>query len=255
MTTIIECQDVSLQFKGDKQPVITNLDLQVQAGEFVSIVGKSGSGKTTLLQMIAGLLSPTKGEIKIAGQVIDKPIDQITYVFQKPILLEWRNVLENVLVPIELKRKLNLPDIEKAKEVISLVGLSGHEGKYPHELSGGMMSRVTLARALITEPRILLMDEPFSALDAMTKEQLQLELMELSVRFSSTILFITHDITEAVYLSDRVILLGEQPAQVVNVSHVPMSRPRPKELKFEPSFTKIVKEIYEAIERIGDSSR
>jgi NitT/TauT family transport system ATP-binding protein len=246
--TIITCQDIALQFKGEKAPVLDHINLQVQKGEFVSIIGKSGSGKTTLLQMIGGLLSPTKGDIVVLGQVIKEPLDEITYVFQKPVLLEWRTVLENVLMPIELKRRPKQEDRNKAKEVLALVGLADHIKKYPHELSGGMMSRVTLARAFMTEPEILLMDEPFSALDAMTKEQLQLELMKLTAQFSSTTIFITHDITEAAYLADRVVLLGDQPARVVRECQVPFSRPRPKRLKFDPSFTKVVKKLHDSIE-------
>ncbi|WP_209124552.1 ABC transporter ATP-binding protein [Alkalihalobacillus sp. BA299] len=254
MTRMIDCQQVKMQFKGNLDPILTNINLQVQEGDFVSIIGKSGSGKTTLLQMIGGLLEPTAGEVKVNGTLIQEPIDEITYVFQKPVLLEWRNILENVLMPLELKRRLTKTDIEQAREVINIVGLASHENKYPHELSGGMMSRVTLARALLSQPKVLLMDEPFSALDAMTKEQLQIELMELSNRFSTTVLFITHDITEAVYLSDRVVLLGDQPAQVINEFSIPFPRPRPKELKFDVAFTKIIKEIHEQVEVNGGAT-
>ncbi|OIJ14418.1 nitrate/sulfonate/bicarbonate ABC transporter ATP-binding protein [Anaerobacillus alkalilacustris] len=252
MATIINCQEVGLQFDGGPNPILNNINLQIQAGEFVSIIGKSGSGKTSLLQMIGGLLTPSKGEIIVNGQNIMSPIDEMTYVFQKPVLLEWRNVLENVLLPIELKRRPNQVDRKKAEELLQPVGLAGHESKYPHELSGGMISRVTLARALLTAPKILLMDEPFSALDAMTKEQLQLELMELSVQFSTTVIFITHDLSEAVYLADRVVLLGKNPANIIREFSVPFQRPRLKDWKFEPSFTKIVKEIYDEIEGLSE---
>ncbi|WP_017727916.1 ABC transporter ATP-binding protein [Halalkalibacterium ligniniphilum] len=255
MTSIIQCHDVGLHFANEQKPVLANINVQVQAGEFVSIIGKSGSGKTTLLKMIGGLLQPSTGDIHVLGRRISEPIEECTYVFQKPVLLEWRTVLENVLVPIEVKRRLKQADKEQAKAIIQTVGLAGHEDKYPHELSGGMMSRVTLARALLTQPKILLMDEPFAALDAMTKDQLQLELMQLSSQFSTTIVFITHDITEAVYLSDRVLLLGGQPAEVAHEYTIPFSKLRPKELKFNPSFTGIVKEIYETIETVGASSR
>ncbi|MFC0473453.1 ABC transporter ATP-binding protein [Halalkalibacter kiskunsagensis] len=252
--TIITCQDVALQFKGEQTPVLDCINLQIQKGEFVSIIGKSGSGKTTLLQMMGGLLNPTKGEIVVLGHKINEPLDEITYVFQKPVLLEWRTVLENVLMPIELKKRPSKADRTKAREVLALVGLADHITKFPHELSGGMMSRVTLARAFMTEPEILLMDEPFSALDTMTKEQLQLELMKLTEQFSSTTIFITHDITEAAYLSDRVVLLGEQPAKVVKEFQMPFSKPRLKQLKFDPSFIKSVKELYDTIEGLGGSS-
>ncbi|MDT8862904.1 ABC transporter ATP-binding protein [Alkalihalobacillus sp. MEB130] len=253
--TIIACHDIALQFKKDSLPVLEHVDLEVQEGEFVSIIGKSGSGKTTLLQMIGGLLSPSKGSIHLLNQEITEPIDEVTYVFQKPVLLEWRTVLENVLMPLELKKRVTQEDRDKAKKVLAAVGLENQEGKYPHELSGGMMSRVTLARAFISEPKILLMDEPFSALDAMTKEQLQFELLLLTKQFSATTVFITHDITEAAFLSDRVILLGNTPANVVQEFAIPFSKPRSKELKFDPSFTEVVRELYQSIEALGDRSK
>jgi NitT/TauT family transport system ATP-binding protein len=249
--TIITCRDITLQFNRDQAPILDQVHLEIQEGEFVSIIGKSGSGKTTLLQMIGGLLTPTKGEVNVLGQVTSEPLDEITYVFQKPVLLEWRNVIENVLMPIELKRKPNQQDVDKATEVLASVGLGKHHNKYPHELSGGMMSRVTLARAFMMEPKILLMDEPFSALDALTKEQLQLELMKLTKQYRTTTVFITHDITEAAYLADRVILLGGQPAQVIQELQVPFARPRPKELKFDTSFIEIVKGLHNSIEGLG----
>ncbi|KHF41905.1 ABC transporter ATP-binding protein [Halalkalibacter okhensis] len=252
---IITCQDIVLQFNTEQAPIFDHIQLEIQEGEFVSIIGKSGSGKTTLLQMIGGLLTPTKGEVSVLGQVISEPPDEITYVFQKPVLLEWRNVLENVLMPIELKRKLTQQDCDKALEVLASVGLEDHQKKYPHELSGGMMSRVTLARAFMMEPKILLMDEPFSALDAMTKEQLQLELMKLTRKYRTTTVFITHDITEAAYLADRVILLGGQPANVMQELHVPFIRPRPKEIKFDSSFIEIVKGLHNSIEGLGGHSK
>lgn len=249
MSYIVECEQVGMQFSKQKQPILEKINLQIQKGEFVSIIGKSGSGKTTLLQLIAGLMKPTTGTVKIAGNVLTELRDEVTYVFQKPVLLEWRNVLENVLLPIELKRKPTTQDVQKAKDIIASVGLSGHETKYPHELSGGMMSRVSLARGFMTEPRILLMDEPFSALDAMTKEQLHLELLDLIERFSTTVLFITHDITEAVYLSDRVVLFGRKPSKIVEQFFIPFSRPRDVKLKFQSDFTQVVQQIYERIEK------
>lgn len=245
--TIITCRGIGLKF-GNEVPILEDLDLTVTAGEFVSVIGKSGSGKTTLLQMIGGLLPSTAGTIEIDGKTVIEPNDEVTYVFQNPVLLEWRTVLENVLLGHELKRSVKKEHIKRARHMLGLVGLNRNEHKFPHELSGGMMSRVALARALLAEPKILLMDEPFSALDTMTKEQLQLELMELSTKFKMTIVFITHDITEAVYLSDRVLLLGDEPAHVVGETVIPFPRPRPKTLKFEPEFIEITKSIYRQIE-------
>ncbi|GAE26957.1 nitrate/sulfonate/bicarbonate ABC transporter ATP-binding protein [Halalkalibacter wakoensis JCM 9140] len=252
---IITCRDVALQFTNDQTPVLDQIQLDIQEGEFVSILGKSGSGKTTLLQLLGGLLSPTKGVIKVLGRTLTSPFDEITYVFQKPILLEWRNVLENVLIPLELKRKPNQDDIDKAYQVLSAVGLKQHVTKYPHELSGGMMSRVTLARAFLMEPKILLMDEPFSALDAMTKEQLHLVLLKLTQQFSTTTVFITHDITEATYLSDRVVLLGGYPAHVKQEFPVTFSRPRSKKLTFDSRFIATTKQLYDLIEGLEDDEK
>lgn len=242
----IELQNIGLDF-GD-QSIFNDLNLHVEANEFISILGKSGTGKTTLIRMIAGLLEPTSGRVLINGEAVKEPHKEMTYVFQKPVLLEWRNLLENVLLPIELQRKVSNKDMDKAKEVLKLVHLEHDQKKYPHECSGGMLSRVSLARALFTNPKILLMDEPFAALDSITKEQLQLELTQIISTYHSTIIFITHDIQEAVFLSDRVVLIGDQNRNEVKEFTVPFQRPRHKELKFEPEFQKLVKNIYESLE-------
>ncbi|MCT2536748.1 ABC transporter ATP-binding protein [Aquibacillus koreensis] len=247
MKPFIELQKIGLDF--GKQTIFEDLNLQVEANEFISIIGKSGTGKTTLIRMIAGLLAPTSGRVLINGEAITEPHKEITYVFQKPVLLEWRNLLENVLLPIELERKVTTKDIDKAKEVLKLVHLEEDQAKYPHECSGGMVSRVSLARALITNPKILLMDEPFAALDSITKEQLQLELTQIISTYHSTVIFITHDIQEAVFLSDRVVLINEN-SNKVNEFIVPFPRPRHKDLKFEPEFQQLIKQIYESLEMI-----
>jgi NitT/TauT family transport system ATP-binding protein len=245
----VTLRDVGLQFENSYDPILQDVDLSVQKKEFVSIVGKSGTGKTSLLKMIAGLLLPTTGTVKIDNQVISEPRSEVNYVFQRPVLLEWRNLLENILLPIELHRKVGAEDVGRARDLLKLVGLSGDEEKFPHECSGGMLSRVSLARALLTNPEILLMDEPFSALDAITKEQLQLELAEISSRYQPTTVFITHDINEAVFLSDRVIVLGDQPARVIAEVQIPFDRPRRKELKFQPEFIQVMQRIHEYIEK------
>jgi NitT/TauT family transport system ATP-binding protein len=245
----VALRNVGLQFENSNDPILQDVDLSVQKKEFVSIVGKSGTGKTSLLKMIAGLLFPTTGAVKIDNQVISEPRSEVNYVFQRPVLLEWRNLLENILLPIELHRKVGNEDIGRARDLLKLVGLSGDEEKFPHECSGGMLSRVSLARALLTNPEILLMDEPFSALDAITKEQLQLELAEISSRYQPTTIFITHDINEAVFLSDRVIVLGDHPARVIEEVQIPFERPRRKELKFQPEFIQVMQRIHESIEK------
>lgn len=246
--THISLSNVSLQFKKESHPVLQAVDLQVERHEFVSIIGKSGSGKTSLLKVMSGLQQPTKGEVKLNGQSIVEPQEEMTYVFQKPVLLEWRNLLQNTLLPLEIKGRVSPEDTIRAREILQLVGLGEHESKFPHECSGGMMSRASLARALLTNPEVLFMDEPFAALDAMTKEQLQVELENISSQLKPTTVFITHDISEAVFLSDRVILLGGSPAHVVHEFVIPFARPRQKELKFEAEFTQMVKNIYDQIE-------
>jgi NitT/TauT family transport system ATP-binding protein len=248
MDTHISLSNVSLQFKKEPHAVLQSVDLDVKRHEFVSIIGKSGCGKTSLLKMMAGLLKPTKGEIKLNGKPILEPQEEMTYVFQKPVLLEWRNLLQNTLLPLEVRRRVSPEDTRQAREMLQLVGLEEDEVKFPHECSGGMMSRASLARALLANPEVLFMDEPFAALDAMTKEQLQVELERISSDLKPTTVFITHDISEAVFLSDRVILLEGSPAHVVQEFVVPYARPRKKELKFQAEFTQMVKEIYDYIE-------
>jgi NitT/TauT family transport system ATP-binding protein len=246
MRPFIEVRDIQLDF--GEQSIFKSLNLQINSNEFVSVIGKSGTGKTTLIRMIAGLLSPTSGNIFINGQPVTEPREEVTYVFQKPVLLEWRNILENVLLPIELKRRVTAEDVDKAKDLLRLVHLEEDQKKYPHECSGGMLSRVSLARALLTNPQILLMDEPFAALDAMTKEQLQFELTQIISNYYSTVIFITHDIQEAVFLSDRVIMIGDKKGEVKEFN-VPFLRPRHKGLKFEPEFQQMVKSIHESLDR------
>ncbi|WP_078544559.1 ABC transporter ATP-binding protein [Litchfieldia alkalitelluris] len=247
MMPLIELKNIELEFDG--QSIFKDLSLQVESNEFNSIIGKSGTGKTTLIRMIAGLLEPNRGSIYINGNAVSEPNKELAYVFQKPVLLEWRNILENVLLPIELQRKIKSTDINQAKKVLKLVHLEEDEEKYPHQCSGGMLSRVALARALLTSPSILLMDEPFAALDSITKEQLQFELSQISSTFLSTIIFITHDIQEAVFLSDRILLIGDHsPTTKVKEFTVPFQRPRHKDLKFEPEFQQLVKHIHESLE-------
>jgi NitT/TauT family transport system ATP-binding protein len=243
MRPFIELKEIGLHF--GKQTIFSNFNLKVKPNEFVSIIGKSGTGKTTLIRMIAGLLEPTTGSVFINGDAVREPREEITYVFQKPVLLEWRNLLENVLLPLELQRKVVDDDIWKAKDLLKLVNLENDMNKYPHECSGGMLSRVSLARALFTNPKILLMDEPFAALDSITKAQLQLELTQIISSYQSTIIFITHDIQEAIFLSDRVILIGDQ---TMKEYIVPFPRPRHMKLKFETEFQQLVKDIYGDLE-------
>jgi len=209
---------------GDTQ-ALASTDLEVGPGEFVSIVGPSGCGKSTLLLIIAGLIAPTSGKLlfhkKAKGDASDFGI-----VFQDPVLFPWRDVQSNVELPGEIARMTRDKRAERARQLIALVGLQGFERKYPYELSGGMQQRVAIARALMLSPSLLLMDEPFGALDAMTREQMNLELQNISVASGATVVFVTHSISEAVFLSDRVMVMTGRPATLKEVVEIDIPRPR-----------------------------
>jgi NitT/TauT family transport system ATP-binding protein len=205
---------------------LANLSLEVEGGEFVTIVGQSGCGKTTFLNILAGLLPRTTGQVMLRGRAVDGPSRDIGIVFQDPVLLPWRTVLDNVLLPVQVLRLDRQVYRPRALELLGLVGLAGFEGTYPQELSGGMRQRVAIARALVHDPSLLLMDEPFGALDAMTREHMNLELMRIWQEAGKTILFVTHSIPEAVFLADRVIVLSARPGRIVEIVRVELPRPR-----------------------------
>lgn len=222
---------------------LDGVDLTIGAGEFVAIVGPSGCGKSTLMRLISGLLPPTSGEIAIGGQKVDGAYTNLGIVFQKPILLEWRSVLKNVLLQTEMRGRRD-PDLaERAAELLAAVGLEGFEERYPHELSGGMQQRVAIVRALIHNPPVLLMDEPFGALDALTREQMRIDLEELWLASRKTVLFITHSIDEAVLLADRVVVMSPRPGKVERVVELDMPRPRGLEGRKDPDFIAAVESI------------
>ncbi len=202
----------------------------IHEGDFVSLVGPSGCGKSTLLKILAGILSRSSGKALLRGTAIEGPRRDIGVVFQSPVLLAWRTVIENVLLPVDIQRLDRAVYEAKARHYLELVGLAGFESKYPNELSGGMQQRVGIARALVHDPAILMMDEPFGALDAMTREYMNLELMRIWRESGKTVLFITHSIPEAVFLADRVIVMSSRPGQVVDVLHVDLPRPRALEV-------------------------
>jgi NitT/TauT family transport system ATP-binding protein len=233
-----------------KLPILDNINLEIQKGECISIIGKSGCGKSSLLKCVAGLIANYEGDVFIHDEIIQEPHEHVSYLFQNPILLEWRSVLDNVLLPLELKRKVMKEDRNKAKQMMKLVGLQDAESKYPHECSGGMKARAALARMLITEPDVLLLDEPFSSLDAITKGQLQKELLNISQAMKPTIILVTHDIEEAVLLSNRVFLLGGKPACVSKEFRIDLSEKRDASIRFNERFINVVAEIYESVERL-----
>lgn len=231
---------------------LDNIDLQIEKGSFVAVVGPSGCGKSTLLSLLAGLTPITDGTIVIDGETIDKPHAKIGVVFQSDLLLYWRTVLDNILLPIEIKG-LNVKEYKaRAEELLKQVGLDGFGQKYPSELSGGMRQRVAICRALIQEPGLLLMDEPFGALDALTREQMIMDLQTMWSRLGNTVLFITHGIDEAVFLADRVIVMSPRPGKIDLDLKIEMPRPRIwSRVHEDPLFHGYVREIRAIFEAKG----
>jgi NitT/TauT family transport system ATP-binding protein len=211
---------------GNDIQALHDINLDIRAAEFISIVGPSGCGKTTLLKILAGILERSAGEVVMQGRRLRGPSRAIGVVFQAPVLLPWRTVLGNVMVPVEVQRRDRAEFEARARQLIATVGLSGFETKYPHELSGGMAQRVGICRALVHDPSFLLMDEPFGALDAMTREALNEELMRIWSASRKTILLVTHSIAEAVYLADRVVVMTPRPGRIVDIIFVDLPRPR-----------------------------
>jgi NitT/TauT family transport system ATP-binding protein len=195
-------------------PSLRPLDFHINEGEFFVVVGPSGCGKSTLLKMISGLLAPSTGEITVDGQPVTKPHGNVGIVFQNALLLPWRNILSNVMLPIDMKKLPRDEYLPRAKALLKLVGLEGFEKKLPWQLSGGMQQRASICRALVHDPKIMLMDEPFGALDAMTREKMNVELMRIQRETGKTVLLITHSIPEAVFLADRVLVMTERPGAI-----------------------------------------
>ncbi|WP_405186999.1 ABC transporter ATP-binding protein [Streptomyces anulatus] len=218
----VRLADVSVRFRSKKRDVtaIGDVSLDVAPGEFVAIVGPSGCGKSTLLKLVAGLLTASSGEVLLGGEPVTGPRHDIGYVFQRAALLEWRSALRNILLQAEIRHMEPASARERADDLIRMTGLTGFEDAYPHELSGGMQQRVALCRALLHEPPVLLMDEPFGALDALTREQMNTELNRIWRTTGTTVLLVTHSISEAVYLADRVVVMSPRPGTVTEVIEV-----------------------------------
>lgn len=221
--------DVSKAFVEGPKPVraLHDISFRIASGEFVCLLGPSGSGKSTLLRIAGGLIPPDRGDIQFDGRPLNEPQTEIGFVFQSTNLMPWRTVLQNVLLPIEVQQQaLTEPDKARATELLRLFGLEGFETVYPKHLSGGMAQRVVLARTLVQRPKLLLMDEPFGSLDALTRERMNLELLRVHRMQSMTVLMVTHSIPEAVFLADRVIVLSERPGRIVAEVDIPLPRPR-----------------------------
>ena len=226
---------------------LTDVSLAVAPGEFLTIVGPSGCGKTTLLRIMAGLLRPTSGAVHLLGRPVTGPSRNVGIVFQDPVLLPWRTVLDNTMLPVQVLGLDTVRYRARALELLALVGLDGFERKYPHELSGGMRQRVSLARALVHDPALLLMDEPFGALDAMTREAMNLELQRLWQESGKTVAFITHSISEAVFLGDRVVVMSPRPGRIADVVTVDLGRPRDLDLMASDAFGVYTRKIRRAL--------
>jgi NitT/TauT family transport system ATP-binding protein len=249
----IAIDDVSKVYavRGGTVEAVRRLTLTINAGEFVSLVGASGCGKSTLLTMVAGLVPASRGQIRIDNLAVTRPQTNIGFVFQDPVLLDWRRALDNVMLSVE-GRKLPLADYrERGLRLLQSVGLAGFENRYPYELSGGMRQRVSICRALIHDPPVLLMDEPFGALDALTREQLMLDLLRVWQERRKTVLFVTHSISEAVFLSDRVIVLTQRPARIQETITIDLPRPRGLKVRQSPEFAGYMERILDIFQAQG----
>jgi NitT/TauT family transport system ATP-binding protein len=233
---MIQLDRVGQVFEGREGRVqaLDGIDLHVQENEFVTLIGRSGCGKSTLLRLIAGLLPPTSGWIQVDGEPVTGPRRDVSFMFQRPALLPWRSVVSNVMLPVEITGRGRGPNRDgekkayrdRAHELLELVGLRGFERRLPHELSGGMQQRVSLCRSLIRSPKVMLMDEPFSALDALTRTELSEELQRIKMELATTIVFVTHSIEEAVVLADRVVVLSPRPGRLREIVDIAIPRPR-----------------------------
>jgi NitT/TauT family transport system ATP-binding protein len=247
VTEAVSFKDVGKTYPGGIE-AIRDVAFRVAPGEFLTLLGPSGCGKSTVLMMIAGLLAPSRGAVAVDGAPVDGPRPDVGIVFQSPTLLPWRTVLGNVLIPIEMLRRPRREWEGRARELLAMAKLTDFEGKLPHELSGGMKQRVAICRALIHDPKLLLMDEPFSALDAMTRDQIGQELLRIWERYRKTVVFVTHSIREAVFLSDRVLVMSARPATIAFESAVELPRPRTLDMQESAEFNRHVGVLRRAIE-------
>jgi NitT/TauT family transport system ATP-binding protein len=249
----IAVRGVSQVFR--RGPLVTHaldsVDLAVEAGSFLAIVGPSGCGKSTLLKIVAGLLARTTGSVLVNGRPVERPLTELGIVFQSPVLLDWRNVLGNVLVQVELRGLDRRRYLDTARALLDKVGLGEFQDRMPRELSGGMRQRVAIVRSLIHDPPLLMMDEPFGALDALTREQMRIDLEKLWLERRHTTLFVTHGIAEAVALADRVVVMTPRPGRIDRIVEVDLPRPRDKAVVTSRAFAALCDEITECFMRHG----
>ena len=260
---LIELDDVSLRYGGEATGTLAldGTSLAVGAGEFVALCGPSGCGKSTIVKLVSGLIPATGGRVAVDGEAVAKPLSIVGIGFQNPVMLPWLRTIDNVLLPLKIVRphrrdfrRKRAEYVERAQELLKVVGLAGFERKYPWQLSGGMRQRASLCRALIHEPRLLLLDEPFAALDAFTREELWGVLQDLWLAKRPTIVLITHELREAVFLADRVYVMSARPGRILCVRDVPFGRPRTLETTFEDEYVDIVRDLRQHIEQVQGES-
>ena len=246
-------ENVSRTFASGRGSIeaLRDISINIRPGSFVSIVGPSGCGKSTLLKCVAGLDHPSKGEIRLHGEVINAPPDKLGMVFQRDVLLDWRTVLDNVLLLTEFRGLRRSDWIEKARNLLDTFGLGSFHDRYPWELSGGMRQRVSICRAILDDPELLLMDEPFAALDAFTRDELNLELQQLNLRTRSTTIFITHNIGEAIFLADQLVVMDRRPGRVALVLDIDLPKPRSLAVKETPEFAHYGRIVRQTFEDLG----
>lgn len=249
----IECESVAREYiaKSSSVRALEDITMGVRPGQFVSLVGPSGCGKSTLLRLIAGLEAPTAGTVKIDSEVVDEPHRELGVVFQDDLLMPWRTVLANVLLQSAVRGDRTQRIRERAHALLSQVGLDGFERKYPSQLSGGMRQRVGICRAILHSPRLLLMDEPFAALDAMTRDQMAVDVAAMAADLGITVVFVTHSISEAVFLSDRVLVMSPRPGRIEADITVSIERPRSLHVRQAADFGRYVREVTEVFEGLG----
>jgi NitT/TauT family transport system ATP-binding protein len=244
---VIESRSTTKIFPRGDVLAVDDVSFQVAGGEFISIVGPSGCGKSTLLRMVAGLEKRTSGSLAIRGEDVVEPRDDAAMMFQKATLLPWRTAEENVLLPMQVRGRITSDEREKVREVLRLVKLDGFERAYPRHLSGGMQQRVALARLLVTGADLLLLDEPFGALDEFTREHMNIELQRIQADLGATVIFVTHNISEAVFLADRVFVMTPRPGRLSGIIDVPFERPRTIATMKDPAFVDLVFHVREIL--------
>jgi NitT/TauT family transport system ATP-binding protein len=252
---LVTIDKVDMRYGGPEGTLaVSGLDLAIGKGEFVAVVGPSGCGKSTLMKIVTGLQLPSKGVVTVAGNKVTKPVSIVGMAFQNPTMLPWRTTLDNILLPLEIvqphrsRMRANRAEyVKRAESLLELVGLKGFGSKFPWQLSGGMQQRANLCRALVHEPALLMLDEPFGALDAFTREELWQVIRDVHSASHVTICLVTHDLREAVFLADRIFVMSARPGRIIKVRDVPFERPRQLDLMYERPFTDIVHELREHI--------